>query len=263
MQFDHPLVRSECTCISCIEAAPSVDFGDPEESDRDEGQEASASPRGRLMEDMFRVPKKDGTCTWRFSREIAVQDVTKVLQWREEALQGQPAEILPWQLQKELQRKHYEDWANDPANAEQVRKVTERHKGVNHKILRDLNSQHRVFCFERFGGRDWMHLLMAFGRFDDEILAAVNKAGRERYERHRQQKGERWVPEEVVEQTRASAPTRGRVVGVQHCKSAPKTMREGARRAEKKLNKARKRRLPQQWRSEPSISEHSRSHARS
>ena len=79
------------------------------------------------------------------------------------------------------------------------------HEGVNHKVDRELLSLHRVSCYERFGGREWMRLLIAFGRFDDEIMTAANAAHLERYARHKQSKGETWVTEEDLAQKSITA----------------------------------------------------------
>ena len=145
---------------------------------------------------------------------------------------------MTFDLQKQVQRRHLEEWIRDPSNAEAVEFVRARHRGALHKIRRDLASMHRVFCYERFGGREWMHVLIAFGRLDDEILEVVNEAGRSRYQEHKAKKGDRWLEEDEVERRRASAPPRGRVCGVQHSKSHAKLLREAAKREQKKLDKA-------------------------
>ena len=149
------------------------------------------------MDDMFRIPKNDGTGAWRCSREIAIDDVAKVLQWRTEALQKQSCDILPVPLRQLLERKYFEDWVQDVANAETVRRAQLRHGGGVGKALRDL---HRVYCYERFGGLEWMHLLIAFGRLDEDILLSFQEALCESHRRRKE------------EQRRASAPPRGKAL---------------------------------------------------
>ena len=219
----------------------SVDFGgdDADEAEADDDAEASAPPRGRIMDHLFRIPKNDGSGAWVFSREAAVEDISKVLQMRHEALSGSHCDILSHELLKKLVRQHFDDWVKDPQNADTVLKIQDLHKGVKSKIIRDLSSRHRTYCFERYGGREWMHLLFCFGRFDDKILEAVNKAGRERLQRLKEERAAQWNSEEkLLEIWQANASSRGRVFGIQHRKSQAKHLREQARKAEKQLDKA-------------------------
>ena len=211
--------------------------GEIEEVQRGAG-EASARGIEDLMVDMFKIPKRDGSGGWRYSRPAAMADVTKILRWRHQALRGTRADILPMALQKQVQRQHFLDWLNDPENADVIRRTNELHGGVKNRIARDLLSKHRTFCYERFGGREWAHLLIAFGRLDDEILEAANEASAEIRQRIREEKGWRWVSEDDMEERRASAPPRGPVMGIQHKSSHAKFLRESAKRAAKDLDRA-------------------------
>ena len=83
-----------------------------------------------------------------------------------------------------------------------------------------------------------MHLLIAFGRLDEDILRAANEAHDERCRRLEQSKGDTWVPEEALAERRASAPARGQVRGINHRTSSPKRLREKAKRAERELQQA-------------------------
>ena len=65
------------------------------------------------------------------------------------------------------------------------------------KTLRDL---HRAYCYERFGGLEWMHFLIAIGRLDEDILLSLQEALRESHRRRKE------------EQKRASAPPRGKAL---------------------------------------------------
>ena len=188
------------------------------------------------MEDMFRMPKNDGSGGWYYSRPIAEQEISKVLGWRNQVLGGEPCDILSFELQKQVQRMHLDDWIQQ--NAEAVQIVRARHRGTNHRIIRDIASLHRVECFHRFGGREWMYLIIAFGRLDEEILDAMNEAARQRIQEHKEKKGAEWIEEDEVQRQRASAAPRGRVMGVQHSKSEAKLLREAAKKEQKKLEQA-------------------------
>ena len=193
------------------------------------------------MDDMFKAPKPNGQ-GWIFSGVLAEQVVAQVLQWREEVSGGQPYDLLPLELQKVIQRKHFELWRDDPAQADKVRTVTERRRGVKHKIFRDLWSMHRTHCFEQFGGREWMHMIIALGRLDDLVMQCMNEAWQLRSQEKQAKKGDTWLPEgPFQEMVSASASSRGprRVIGIQHVKSEAKVAREAAKRKEKELERER------------------------
>ena len=61
----------------------------------------------------------------------------------------------------------------------------------------------------------------------------VNEAHKERYERHKQAEGERWVLQKTLAQMRASAPPRGDVKGINHQTSEAMQFREKAKKEEK------------------------------
>ena len=151
------------------------------------------------MDHMFRIPKNDGTGAWRFSREIAVDEVTQVLRWRAEALQDQMCDIMPIHLQKLGHRQYFQDWLDDPANAKAVRTAVELHRGQK-RIKRDLNSLHRVYCHERFGGREWIYLLIAFGQLDEDIWLSAQEAFVQCHQRRKDK------------QSAPSAPSRGQIL---------------------------------------------------
>lgn len=148
--------------------------------DVDGGPGALAVSQGRAqMNDMFRSQRKGWTGPWRYSREMAVNDVSKILRWRAEALQGKSCPILPLELQKVLQRRDLDDWVNDPSNAEVLRDSAAEHTGA--ALRREIDRLHFEFWYRRCGGRHWIHLLIAFGTLDDDILDAVNGVSNRRH----------------------------------------------------------------------------------
>ena len=239
------------------DGADEEEDGDDAKSDDAKGDDAQAeallSSQGiRQMEDMFCVPKSDGSGGWVFSGSAAEKEVAKLFEWRNEALNaigwvpGSGVTILPLPQQKKLQKRHFEEWKADPANAEQVEEVSRRHEFVKHKIHRDLLSYRRTTCLRLCGGREWLYLLIALGEFNDDILECMNEAAKERKDRNRKEKVEsgKWVSDEAIAATRAaraSAPARGPVIGVKHTKSRPKLLRERARKLEKDLIAQRRR----------------------
>ena len=237
------------------DGADEEEDGDDAKSDDAKGDdaqaEAFASSQGlRQMEDMFCVPKSDGSGGWVFSGSAAEKEVAKLLEWRKEALNalgwfpGLGNTILPLEQQKELQRRHFEEWRAD--NPETVDEVSRRHGFVKHKIHRDLLSYHRTTCLRLCGGREWLYLLIALGEFNDDILECMNEAAKERKDRNRKEKVDsgKWKSDETIaaaRAARASAPARGAVIGVKHTKSRPKLLRERARKLEKDLIAQRRR----------------------
>ena len=197
---------------------------------------ASAPPRGRrgaadddLITDMSRVPKNDGTGSSRFSRDVAEKDVALILRLRDEVLDGNPTpDVLPLEAQKQVHKRLFEAWAQDPANAEAMSRIEKECRGGKAGIMRAKASRHRSFCRERYGGKDWAHLFIAFGRVDDEIMEAFNWAVERMKEQRKALKGD----------GAALAPSsRGR--GIQHRKSDAKKLREKGKSLDKLIESER------------------------
>ena len=66
-----------------------------------------------------------------------------------------------------------------------------------------------------------------------------NAAHKERYERHKESKGDAWVTEEDLKQKRADAPPREEVKGINHQTSLAKRLREAAKKAERQFKEAK------------------------
>ena len=194
-----------------------------------------------MMFNKFRTNVLPNGLGYTWSKSEGIQEVAQVLQWRSEELAKNgldQTDVLPFALQKIVQRKHYEMWRNDPQNQEMIKGKNTLHDWVTHKVERELLSLHRVFCRNRFGGREWMHLIIALGPLNDDILAAAEEAYWERYNLHKVTKGDAWVTEEDLAQKRASAPPRGDVKGINHKTSEAKRLREDAKSAQKQFKQA-------------------------
>jgi hypothetical protein len=110
---------------------------------------------------------------------VATEEIAEVLSWREEAVAEaglSKGVVLPFEHQKQIQARHYRRWVEDPQNADKVAKVSRRRRGVRHMMHRDLTSMYRAWCYERFGGREWLYILIALGDIDDDIIACMNRA---------------------------------------------------------------------------------------
>ena len=145
------------------EAENSADFADPESS-TDESEEASeqasASARGRMCT-LFAIPKRDGSKGWTLSRQVATEDISRILRWRDELWNENSAramawraddDIMPFNLQKQVQNWHFQEWERDPSNRSIIEAKERLHRGCRHKVRRELQSLHRSYCKERYGG---------------------------------------------------------------------------------------------------------------
>jgi hypothetical protein len=223
---------------------------DPTDADDDHDDAmASASSRGKasdkLMMDMFKVPKGDGLRGWKYSAAAATKEVAQVLAWREEVMSHEDRQliVLPFDKQKVVQQRVFDSWKNDPANKAQVEAIIKR-GGNNDRVARDLVSVHRTYCAVRFGGREWMYLLIAVGKFDHALLDAVNEAQARRAAEAHRKKGPLWVEDEDIlwaRQVRALAAAQGKLEepqGINHKTSEAKALREKAKWLQKKKDRA-------------------------
>jgi hypothetical protein len=198
------------------------------------------------MMDMFKVPKGDGLRGWKYSAAAATEEVARVLAWREEVMSNEDRQliVLPFDKQKVVQKRVFDSWKNDPANKALVEAIIKRGDGVNDRIARDLVSVHRTHCLTRFGGREWMYLLIALGKFDHTLLEAVNEAQARRAAEARRKKGPLWVEDEDIlwaREVRALASVQGRLhepEGINHKTSVAKALREKAKWLQKKKDRA-------------------------
>lgn len=215
-----------------------IDFGGStsEASAAPQGREKERVPRAKLKKDLdpkFKDEAEGGG--WVYSGAVAVEHVGRILEWREEVAGTNPPRVLPKEMHKEIKRRHFDSWVNDERQVDTVEAVKKLHDGTKHKVARDLASKHRVACYERFGGLEWMEMIIALGHLDDLALACMNQAMAERVAKKREEavaKGIEWG---------ASASSRGRdpleVRGVQHKKSGAKVLREQAKRLQRTLQK--------------------------
>jgi len=236
---NHP---GSCVGDTLFPACDSEDGDDPhsdEALERGIATEAEflasaegARPRPRfMMQDMFKVPK-EGVPGVRFSSEAALKEITEVLQWRKEMMGDTDVEIMPFEQQKLLHAMHFEAWKNDEANAKTVdcrRLFPDRVSNRN----RQLKSAHRHYCYERFGGREWLYLIIAIGDLNDDVAAAMKQAIQQKLEELRDSKDEEtWTPTEVLrlakEHKLALAAMHGkpRPKGIEHKVSEAKVWRE-------------------------------------
>lgn len=198
------------------------------------------------MMDMFKIPKGDGLRGWRYSAAAATSEVAQVLAWREEVMSEEDRQliVLPFDKQKVVQQRVFDSWKNDPANKAQVEAIIKRREGVSDRVARDLVSVHRTHCAMRFGGREWMYLLIALGKFDHALLEAVNEAQAARAAEAQRKKGPLWVEDEdilLAREVRALASSQGRLEepqGINHKTSDAKALREKAKWLQKKKDRA-------------------------
>ena len=133
-----------------------MDFADPESS-TDESEEASeqasASARGRMCT-LFAIPKRDGSKGWTLSRQVATEDISRILRWRDELWNENSAramawraddDIMPFNLQKQVQNWHFQEWERDPSNRSIIEAKERLHRGCRHKVRRELQSLHRSY----------------------------------------------------------------------------------------------------------------------
>ena len=132
-----------------------------------------------------------------WSGQAAEDEVMQLLEWRDVEFQsmglgatagpsagttsGRPGHWLPFDRQKAIHEKHKKMWSEAPENQAKLKNLEKRHKGVNHKIIRDRNAMYRADCFEKMGGTDWLYILVAIGTLDDKIMKCMNEAGVDRF----------------------------------------------------------------------------------
>ena len=132
---------------------------------------------------------------------------------------------------------HFQDWVSQERNKEKIQEVQLRWGGAKHKILRDLRTIHRTACYEEFGGREWMWILLAYGKIDAKMIRCMSQAMSDRKEEIRAAAAAgqcKWV--EVSAAPRDRDPNR-QVHGIMHHNSTAKQLREAARRLERQLQK--------------------------
>jgi len=153
------------------------DFGSSSHTEDGIGHERLQFDEGG-MHCRFKVCLEKGA-GWFFSEQVATEEIAEVLSWREEAVAQAGLSkglVLPFEHQKQIQARHYRRWVEDPQNADKVAKVSRRRRGVRHMMHRDLTSMYRSWCYERFGGREWLYILIALGDIDDDALRCMNEA---------------------------------------------------------------------------------------
>ena len=154
------------------------DFGCASDVEEDTGSKGPHFDEGG-MHNRFKVRRASGD-GWYFSEQAAAEEIAEILQWRRGALEkaglSQDGLFLPLDHQKQVQAQHFQSWLEDPQNADKVAAVNRRREGVKHKMHRDLTSMYRAWCYERFGGREWLYILIALGDIDDDIIACMNRA---------------------------------------------------------------------------------------
>ena len=153
------------------------DFGSSSHTEDSIGHERLQFDEGG-MHCRFKVCLEKGA-GWFFSEQVATEEIAEVLSWREEAVAQAGLSkglVLPFEHQKQIQARHYRRWVEDPQNADKVAKVSRRRRGVRHMMHRDLTSMYRSWCYERFGGREWLYILIALGDIDDDTIACMNRA---------------------------------------------------------------------------------------
>ena len=192
---------------------------------------------GRNLEDMknkSQVNTAGGGTIW--SETLAKQCVAQVLQWRMDAVDQnglRHEDMLPLKLQKELQRKHFDHWKE--SSPDKVDAAQKMHKGVKHKIIREMNTRHRTHCKEMFGAREWLYIIIAIGTLDDLIIECVHEEFRQ------SAKAKGFEPTKAFASPQgasaSSTDTRRTVTGIKHKKSLAKQLREKAKRLQKELSR--------------------------
>ena len=154
------------------------DFACASDVEEDTGSKGPHFDEGG-MHNRFKVRRASGA-GWYFSEQAAAEEIAEILQWRRAALEqaglSQDGLFPPFDYQKHVQAKHFQCWLQDPQNADTVAEVNRRREGVKHKMHRDLTSMYRSWCYERFGGREWLYILIALGDIDDDALRCMIEA---------------------------------------------------------------------------------------
>ena len=78
-----------------------------------------------MMFNKFRTNVLPNGLGYTWSKSEGIREVAQVLQWRSEELAKNgldQTDVLPFALQKIVQRKHYEMWRNDPQNQEMIKR---------------------------------------------------------------------------------------------------------------------------------------------
>ena len=171
-----------------------------------------------------------------FSRDLAEQEVAKIVTTREDVCfryRIEPQQWLTRAQSEEVKKELFENFKTE--NAELIQEITERRR-VTHRIYRDVRSYYRTWCYNTFGGQEWLWIVIAAGYMDYDLLECMNEALAAKKEDIRQRAaagGPAWVdavPAAWADAVTAAPRDRGPVRGGQHHKSSAKLKREAAKR---------------------------------
>jgi hypothetical protein len=232
--------------VTCV-ASQAPDWGsdDSRSLGRDDGGAARGHTGDKCRKDgmhsMFEVHMVRGGC-WYFSKESAVAEILKVLIVRQEVCAKHninEGQIIPRTTQDEIKSVLLIDWKAN--QEEKIQEVHTRRGGVCHKMTRDIRSYYRTWCYDTYGGQEWLWIIIATGGMNDDLLDCMNESMKNKKDliHERVAAGEiKWH-----ESSASSRDRTGAVKGSQHQKSAPKVLRENAKRLQTKVNKVHEQRM--------------------
>jgi hypothetical protein len=223
-----------CSCVASQAEPPAPDWdaqsaeGDGDErSDGGEEEEASSKCRPDGMNTMALV-EVDRNGAWFFSRDLAEQEVARILTMRQGACARHSLREnawLPRPQQEDVKKELFAAWKVE--KAEKIREIKDR-RGAQHKVYRDVRSIYRTWCYNTFGGQEWLWIVIAAGHLNTALLECMNEALAAKKDEIRQRAaagGPAWV-----DAVPAAPRDRGPKKGNQHHKSTAKLKREAAKK---------------------------------
>ena len=111
--------------------------------------------------------------------QVATEEIAEVLAWRKDAARqaGLPLDVVvvPFRLQKQIQARHYRRWVEGLQQAEEVSRrkwaASDTMNVHNHSVDR-----YRSWCHDRFGGLEWLYVLIALGDRDELATKCMKEA---------------------------------------------------------------------------------------
>ena len=153
--------------------------------------------------------KSDGGWIWSDHSEVLTQLIVRVLSWRDEVLssaiggfekscwpspnlvtshavgylgrgchlgRGLPGIVLSLEQQRAVLKKHKDHWQESTLAVDIKHNVMQRRHNKT-AAGRDMRSYYRTAVYRECGGKELLDILIAIGKWDDDVLECMNEAG--------------------------------------------------------------------------------------